>query len=32
MRKGVADAQQSLFATNVANFANENKLDGLDFD
>lgn len=31
-RKGVTDAQRSLFATNVVSFANDNNLDGLDFD
>ncbi|GLA97771.1 hypothetical protein AtubIFM61612_001995 [Aspergillus tubingensis] len=31
-RKGVTDEQRSLFASNVAKFADDNDLDGLDFD
>lgn len=31
-RKGVTDAQRSQFASNVVNFAEDNNLDGLDFD
>ncbi|CAG8418245.1 unnamed protein product [Penicillium salamii] len=31
-REGVTDAQRSTFATNVVKFADENALDGLDFD
>lgn len=31
-RKGVTDEQRSLFASNVAKFADSNGLDGLDFD
>ncbi|KAJ5185781.1 class V chitinase [Penicillium cf. griseofulvum] len=31
-RKGVTDEQRSLFATNVVKFADDNDLDGLDFD
>lgn len=31
-RKGVTDEQRSLFASNVAKFADSNDLDGLDFD
>lgn len=31
-RKGVTDEQRSLFASNVAKFADHNDLDGLDFD
>lgn len=31
-RKGVTDDQRSLFASNVAKFADSNDLDGLDFD
>lgn len=31
-RKGVTDEQRSLFASNVAKFADDNGLDGLDFD
>jgi GH18 family chitinase len=31
-RKGVTDEQRSMFATNVVKFADDNGLDGLDFD